>query len=141
MPGLIFEGLILPLYLHMIFCQRSLGLIFTALTVESRAQDEPYYEYVHKRLQWNTAAKLCNVHSGALATVSRPLENQELTNFLKSLNITQPVWIARKVMTNPTSRLALPLFTLYKHSGPIDSLDYTLFFTIKNDESSESVGI
>lgn len=88
--------------------------------MESRAQEEPYYEYVHKRLQWNTAAKLCNMRSGALATVSRPLENQELTNFLNSLNITQPVWIARKVMTNPTSRFTLPLFTLYKHTGHID---------------------
>ncbi|XP_056895299.1 adhesion G-protein coupled receptor D2 isoform X1 [Takifugu flavidus] len=80
-----------------------LHILILALTVESRAQEEPYYEYVHKRLQWNAAAKLCNVRSGALATVSRPLEDQELTNFLNSLNITQPVWIARKVMTNPTS--------------------------------------
>lgn len=124
-----------------IFCQCWFALIRPALTVESRAQEEPYYEYVHKRLQWNTAAKLCNMRSGALATVSRPLENQELTNFLNSLNITQPVWIARKVVTNPTSRFTLPLFTLYKHTGHIDALDFTLFLTVKDDEWSKSVGI
>ncbi|XP_072244890.1 adhesion G protein-coupled receptor D2 [Leuresthes tenuis] len=71
----------------------------TAFTVETRTQtyDESYYEYVPDRLQWKTAEELCNQRSGALATVSNSAENHELASFLKSLNISQPVWIARKL--------------------------------------------
>ncbi|KAM9358376.1 adhesion G protein-coupled receptor D2 [Symphorus nematophorus] len=67
--------------------------------------DDSYYEYVPDRLQWSRAGELCKQRSGALATVSNPVENQELSIFLKSLNISQPVWIARKVMTHVTSML------------------------------------
>ncbi|XP_029905498.1 adhesion G-protein coupled receptor D2 [Myripristis murdjan] len=83
----------------------------SAYIVESRAlsmYDDSYYEYVPDRLQWHEAGRLCNQRSGALATVSNPLENQELNSFLKSLNISQPVWIAGKVMTH----LKSPLETL-----------------------------
>ncbi|XP_054871865.1 adhesion G-protein coupled receptor D2 isoform X2 [Amphiprion ocellaris] len=89
----------------------SLGLLvcfhsyIEAFTLETRTHtyDESYYEYVPDRLQWKSAGELCNQRSGALATVSNPIENQELTSFLKSLNISQPVWIARKVVTHLTS--------------------------------------
>ncbi|XP_041863142.1 adhesion G-protein coupled receptor D2 isoform X2 [Melanotaenia boesemani] len=85
----------------------SLGLLvfvqsfIVAFTLETRTQtfDEPYYEYVPVRLQWMFARQLCHQKSGALAAVSNSAENQELTSFLKSLNISQPVWIARKVST------------------------------------------
>ncbi|KAM4629239.1 adhesion G protein-coupled receptor D2 [Polymixia lowei] len=75
----------------------------SAFTLESRTlftYDESYYGYVPDRLPWHSAARLCNQRSGALASVSNPLEKQELTSFLKSLNISQPVWIARKVVTH-----------------------------------------
>ncbi|KAM9479478.1 adhesion G protein-coupled receptor D2 isoform 2-T2 [Salvelinus alpinus] len=75
----------------------------TALTSESRTMftyDESYYEYVPDRLPWHGAGHLCSQRSGALATVSNTFENRELTTFLKSLNITHPVWIGRKVMTH-----------------------------------------
>ncbi|KAK6314493.1 hypothetical protein J4Q44_G00159520 [Coregonus suidteri] len=75
----------------------------TVLMLENRTlftYDESYYEYVPDRLQWHGAGRLCNQRSGALATVSNNFENRELTTFLKSLNITHPVWIARKVMTH-----------------------------------------
>ncbi|XP_070688316.1 adhesion G protein-coupled receptor D2 [Pempheris klunzingeri] len=77
----------------------------SAFTLETRTltYDESYYEYVPDRLQWNSAGKLCKQRSGTLATVSNSVENQELTNFLKSLNISQPVWIAWKVVTHMTS--------------------------------------
>ncbi|XP_068564102.1 adhesion G-protein coupled receptor D2 [Cebidichthys violaceus] len=77
----------------------------SAFTLETRnlTNDESYYEYVPDRLQWNNAGELCNQRSGALATVSNPVEKQELTNFFKSLNISQPVWIAKEVMTHLTS--------------------------------------
>lgn len=90
-------------------------LFLPALTKETRTltYDESYYEYVPDRLQWNSAGELCNQRSGALATVSNRVENQELTSFLKSLNISQPVWIARKVMTHLTSRFSLPFMTFY----------------------------
>ncbi|XP_030290070.1 adhesion G-protein coupled receptor D2 isoform X3 [Sparus aurata] len=77
----------------------------SAFTLETKTltYDESYYEYVPDRMQWSSAGKLCNQRSGALAAVSNPVENQELTSFLKSLNISQPVWIARKVTTHLTS--------------------------------------
>ncbi|XP_060889802.1 adhesion G-protein coupled receptor D2 isoform X1 [Labrus mixtus] len=77
----------------------------SAFTLETRYQtyDESYYEYVPDRLQWNRAGEVCKQRSGTLATVSNKIEDQELTNFLKSLYITQPVWIARKVKTHLTS--------------------------------------
>ncbi|KAF3835227.1 hypothetical protein F7725_027785 [Dissostichus mawsoni] len=64
---------------------------------------DEYYEYVPDRLEWKDAKELCNQRSGALATVSSSVEIQELTSFLSSLNISHPVWIARKVKTHPTS--------------------------------------
>ncbi|XP_029939507.1 adhesion G-protein coupled receptor D2-like [Salarias fasciatus] len=88
----------------------SLGLLvcFHNYLAAARTQiyDESYYEYVPDRLQWSAAGDLCNQRFGALATVSTPSENQELTSFLKSLNISQPVWIAgiaRKAVIHVTS--------------------------------------
>ncbi|KAM3619759.1 uncharacterized protein V6R79_013108 [Siganus canaliculatus] len=89
---------------------RHVGLIIclhsyiSALALETRTlmYDESYYEYVPDRLQWNSAGERCNQRSGALASVSSPAENQELTSFLNSLNISQPVWIAKKVLTHLT---------------------------------------
>ncbi|XP_039985674.1 adhesion G-protein coupled receptor D2 isoform X2 [Xiphias gladius] len=90
----------------------------SAFTLETRTltYDESYYEYVPDRLQWSSAKELCKQRSGALAIVSNPVENQELTSFLKSLNISQPVWIARKVMTHLTSN-----FTVFANLS-LDSL-------------------
>ncbi|XP_059196570.1 adhesion G-protein coupled receptor D2 [Centropristis striata] len=77
----------------------------SAFTLETRnlTSAESYYEYVPDRLQWNNAGELCNQRSGVLATVSDPVHKQELASFLKSLNISQPVWIARKLLTRMTS--------------------------------------
>lgn len=47
---------------------------------------------------------MCKQRSGALATVFNAEENRELTKFLKSLNISQSVWIAKKVITGRFSR-------------------------------------
>ncbi|XP_042272092.1 adhesion G-protein coupled receptor D2 isoform X1 [Thunnus maccoyii] len=71
----------------------------SAFTLETRTLtfDESYYEYVPDRLKWSAAGELCDQRDGALATVSSPAENQDLTSFLKSLNISEPVWIARKI--------------------------------------------
>ncbi|KAL6108095.1 uncharacterized protein ACO6RY_18710 [Pungitius sinensis] len=70
-----------------------------AFSVETRnlTYEESYYEYVPDRLRWKNAGDLCNQRSGALAMVSNNEDKQELTNFLKSLKISQPVWIAQKV--------------------------------------------
>ncbi|XP_068446254.1 adhesion G-protein coupled receptor D2 [Clinocottus analis] len=70
-----------------------------AFTLETRnlTYDESYYEYVPDRLQWSNAVELCSQRSGALATASNTTEKQEITNFLQSLSISQPVWIAWKV--------------------------------------------
>nr|XP_019953882.1 PREDICTED: adhesion G-protein coupled receptor D2-like [Paralichthys olivaceus] len=77
----------------------------SAFTLESRTltYDEFYYEYVPDRLQWSSAGEVCNQRSGALAAVTNSEEKQNLTNFLKSLTISEPVWIDRKVLTYLTS--------------------------------------
>ncbi|XP_035509235.1 adhesion G-protein coupled receptor D2 [Morone saxatilis] len=93
--------LLLP-NLALLVCLQSCISAFT-LPARTLTYDESYYEYVPDRLQWNIAGELCNQRSGALAIVSNSVESQELTSFLKSLNISQPVWISRKVMTPPTS--------------------------------------
>ncbi|XP_062306059.1 adhesion G-protein coupled receptor D2 isoform X1 [Osmerus eperlanus] len=67
--------------------------------------DEYYYDYVPERLAWHSSGRLCNQRTGALAIVYNAFENRELTNFLTSLNRTQPVWIARKVMTHLKSSI------------------------------------
>lgn len=96
-------------------------LFYVILTAESRAHEESYYEYVPDRQQWKCAAELCHQRSGALATVSTPFENQELTNFLKSLKINHTVWIAREVLTHSTSRFTPPLYALLcKHINTLD---------------------
>ncbi|XP_040896478.1 adhesion G-protein coupled receptor D2 isoform X2 [Toxotes jaculatrix] len=81
--------------LGLLVCFHSCVLAFT-LETRTLTDDDSYYEYVPDRLQWRSAEELCNQRSGALATVSNLTENQDLTNFLKSLNISQPVWIAKK---------------------------------------------
>uniref|UniRef100_UPI003AAB2E64 adhesion G protein-coupled receptor D2 n=1 Tax=Centroberyx gerrardi TaxID=166262 RepID=UPI003AAB2E64 len=82
------------------------GMTPGSFTLESRTlftYDESYYEYVPDRLPWHSAGRLCHQRSGDLATVSNPSESRELTSFLKSLNISQPVWIARKFVTHVKS--------------------------------------
>ncbi|XP_074490677.1 adhesion G protein-coupled receptor D2 isoform X1 [Sebastes fasciatus] len=86
----------------LLVCFHSYISAFT-LGTRNRTYDESYYEYVPDRLQWDNAGDLCNQRFGALATASNPVEKQELTSFLKSLNISHPVWIARKVMTRTTT--------------------------------------
>ncbi|XP_028299668.1 adhesion G-protein coupled receptor D2 isoform X2 [Gouania willdenowi] len=88
--------------LGLLICFHSYVAVF-AVPSGAGINDESYFEYVPDRLQWETALELCNQRSGALATVATPAENQELSNFLKSLSISQPVWISRKVVTHVTS--------------------------------------
>lgn len=64
------------------------------------------------QLQWSAAGELCDRRSGVLVTASSTVEKEELSSFLKSLNISQPVWIARKVTTHDTSRCSRLFFTL-----------------------------
>ncbi|XP_041863143.1 adhesion G-protein coupled receptor D2 isoform X3 [Melanotaenia boesemani] len=122
----------------------SLGLLvfvqsfIVAFTLETRTQtfDEPYYEYVPVRLQWMFARQLCHQKSGALAAVSNSAENQELTSFLKSLNISQPVWIARKVSTQLKNSLLESLL--------VESSLQNLTFSVeifRSTSSNEDCGI
>ncbi|XP_045906602.1 adhesion G-protein coupled receptor D2 isoform X1 [Micropterus dolomieu] len=73
------------------------------ISANTLTYNESCYEYLPDNLTWNSARELCNKRSGALADVSNTIENQELTSFLISLNISQPVWIAGKVVTYHTS--------------------------------------
>ncbi|XP_073793919.1 adhesion G protein-coupled receptor D2 isoform X3 [Danio rerio] len=55
--------------------------------------DDFYPEYVPDRQPWNIAREVCHQRSGTLAKVSNTEEMQKLNNFLRSINIGQPVWI------------------------------------------------
>ncbi|XP_051979787.1 adhesion G-protein coupled receptor D2 isoform X3 [Xyrauchen texanus] len=82
-----------------IICSNVIVLIHHCIDkVEGRSlftHDETYYEYVPDQQQWHAAHKLCHQRSGTLAVASSAEEIQNLTSFLWSLNITQPVWIER----------------------------------------------
>lgn len=57
------------------------------------------YELVSSSLNWTASLQVCAQKSGSLARVSNDDENRQLTAFLQSLNVTQPVWIAGQVTT------------------------------------------
>ncbi|XP_063056908.1 adhesion G-protein coupled receptor D2 isoform X2 [Engraulis encrasicolus] len=57
------------------------------------------YELVSSSLNWTASLQVCAQKSGSLARVSNDDENRQLTTFLQSLNVTQPVWIAGQVTT------------------------------------------
>nr|XP_061790994.1 adhesion G-protein coupled receptor D2-like [Nerophis lumbriciformis] len=57
---------------------------------------ETSYEYIAADLQWDSADELCYQRSGALASVSTSAEKQEIQNYLKSMNISEAVWIGKK---------------------------------------------
>lgn len=70
-----------------------------AINVEiknSYPNEEVYYEYHPARLHWHAVNQLCSQRSGSLALIPSAGEKQNLTNFLQSLNISEPVWIARR---------------------------------------------
>ncbi|XP_017332869.1 adhesion G-protein coupled receptor D2 [Ictalurus punctatus] len=70
-----------------------------ALNVEIKSlwgNEEVYYEYHPARLRWHAVNELCIQRSGSLAVVRSAAEKQNLTDFLQSLNISEPVWIARR---------------------------------------------
>lgn len=71
---------------------------FTVSGGDHLSVDNYDYMLVPNRLNWSAAFEFCAQKFGALARVSSDTENQQLTKFLKSLSITEPVWIAGKVM-------------------------------------------
>ncbi|XP_019904393.2 adhesion G-protein coupled receptor D2 isoform X4 [Esox lucius] len=97
-----------------------------AFTVETRTlftYNESYYKHVSNRMSWHEAESLCKQRSGALATVSNVTERRELTLFLKSQNITKPVWISWNAethlkMTSPINRNESDSQFLYHNFSP-----------------------
>ncbi|XP_061635225.1 adhesion G-protein coupled receptor D2 isoform X2 [Phyllopteryx taeniolatus] len=84
--------------------------IFTsALVLETSAltYEETSYEYIPDELQWDSADELCYQRSGALANVSSLVEKQDIKNYLKSVNISEAVWIAKKFTTQSNSSVFL----------------------------------
>ncbi|XP_061831986.1 adhesion G protein-coupled receptor D2 isoform X1 [Nerophis lumbriciformis] len=74
----------------------------SAFTLETRTVTyaETSYEYIADQLPWDSASELCYQRSGSLASVSTPLEQQGINNFLKSSNISEAAWIAQKFTTH-----------------------------------------
>ncbi|KAL2090383.1 hypothetical protein ACEWY4_015071 [Coilia grayii] len=83
------------------------------------------YEFVPTRLNWTETLQFCAQKSGVLARVSSDAENQQLTKFLQSLNITLPVWIAGQVMTQINEFQMSPM-----------SYSFILQFTERSDHKS-----
>jgi len=77
-----------------------LGPASTLHTSTVVTAEESYYVYVPDRLTWHRAGRMCNHRQGALATASDAVEIKVLTTFLKSRNISQPVWVDGTVMTH-----------------------------------------
>ncbi|XP_037105520.1 adhesion G-protein coupled receptor D2 isoform X1 [Syngnathus acus] len=100
--------------MHWLMSPRSKVLVcchvfISALLLESRAliYEETLYEYIPDDLQWGSADELCYQRSGALAGVSSPDEKQEINNYLKSINISEAVWIAKKFTTHLQSNISV----------------------------------
>ncbi|XP_054645830.1 adhesion G-protein coupled receptor D2 isoform X2 [Dunckerocampus dactyliophorus] len=73
----------------------------TAFTLETRTVAyETSYEYIADELPWDSARERCYQRSGSLASVSTPVENQEINNFLTSLNVSEAAWIGQKFTTH-----------------------------------------
>lgn len=70
--------------------------------------EESYYEYVPDRQQWSAASALCHQRSGTLAVASSAEDIHNLDGFLKSLNITQPVWIEKEGISQISGKHAIP---------------------------------
>ncbi len=82
-------------------------------TVESRTlltHDNYYPEYVPDRQPWDIARSICLQRSGSFVMVSSTEEIQKLNSFLRSLNITQPVWIESADMLQKTGEHHIPHF-------------------------------
>ncbi|XP_060732735.1 adhesion G-protein coupled receptor D2 [Tachysurus vachellii] len=93
------------MFLLKLFCSNVIVLIqhcigkALAINVEIKSSwpnEEVYYEYHPARLHWHAVNQLCRQRSGSLALIPSAGEKQNLTNFLQSLNISEPVWIARR---------------------------------------------
>ncbi|XP_035379061.1 adhesion G-protein coupled receptor D2 isoform X2 [Electrophorus electricus] len=76
----------------------------------SLPNEEVYYEYVPGKLQWHAVHRLCKQRSSTLAVITSVEEHQELTNFLQSLNISQPVWIEKIIVPEISDSLILEFF-------------------------------
>ncbi|XP_053369104.1 adhesion G-protein coupled receptor D2 [Clarias gariepinus] len=62
-----------------------------------RANEEVYYKYHPARLPWHAVNQQCIERSGSLAVVRGAEEKEKMTGFLRSVNISEPVWIAKRV--------------------------------------------
>ncbi|XP_058617157.1 adhesion G-protein coupled receptor D2 isoform X3 [Onychostoma macrolepis] len=89
-----------------IICSNVIVLIHHCMEkVESRTlltHDDYYPEYVPDRQPWDVARSLCLQRSGSFVMVSSTEEIEKLNSFLRSLNITQPVWIESAGMLQKT---------------------------------------
>lgn len=82
------------------------------------------YELVPNRLNWSAARQVCAQKFGVLAGVSSETENRQLTKFLQSFDITQPVWIAGQFMTQRNGESSVQF--------PANSFEYHHLFTDVN---------
>ncbi|XP_077082757.1 adhesion G protein-coupled receptor D2 isoform X2 [Siphateles boraxobius] len=107
-----------------IICSNIIVLVHHCMEkVESKTlltHEDFYPEYVPDRQPWLSARKLCLQRSGTLAVVSSAKEIKKLNTFLRSLNITQPVWIESAGM--------------FQKSGPPDI--YMLEFPVRPHRKS-----
>ncbi|XP_019731076.1 adhesion G-protein coupled receptor D2 isoform X1 [Hippocampus comes] len=86
-------------------------IFISALILETRGltYEETSYEYIPDELQWDSADELCYQRSGALVSISSPVEKQQIKNYLKSVNISKAVWIAKKFTTHLKSNISVIL--------------------------------
>ncbi|XP_077440718.1 adhesion G protein-coupled receptor D2 [Vanacampus margaritifer] len=102
-------------------------ILISALILETRAltYEETSYEYIPDDLEWDSAEELCYQRSGALASISSSLENQEIKNYLKSVNISEAVWIAKKFTTHLQSNISVFLGSILD-GKPLENQTFSL---------------
>ncbi|XP_061680958.1 adhesion G protein-coupled receptor E3 isoform X3 [Syngnathoides biaculeatus] len=100
-------------------------ILISGLTLKASAliYEEISYLYIPDELQWDSADELCYQRFGTLANVSSPVEKQDIKNYLRSLNISEGVWIAKKFTTHLQRNISVFLDSILD----VDSLENERF--------------
>ncbi|XP_057696800.1 adhesion G-protein coupled receptor D2-like isoform X2 [Corythoichthys intestinalis] len=116
-------------------------ILISALILETSALTyaETSYEYIAADLQWDSADELCYQRSGALASVSTSAEKQEIQNYLKSMNISEAVWIGKKFTVQLQSNISFFLDSIL-NGDPLENQTFSVEF-VHSPQPDEECGI
>ncbi|XP_077463208.1 adhesion G protein-coupled receptor D2 isoform X2 [Stigmatopora argus] len=113
-------------------------IIISGLLLETTALTyvEISYEYIATKLQWDSADELCYQRSGALASVASSIEKQEINTYLKSVNVSEAVWIGKKFTIQLQSNLSFFLDSILDGDS-LEDKAFSVKFVHSSDPDEE----